>query len=493
MRKASMKRFRKHEGDDGIALVIAVALIGLVTTLMLVLVSYALRETGSTGKDRQRSSAVTAAEGQVDATFAKIQNVGRGSVPCGPLTAVASRQSARDTTQVTTTVIYYDASGAIIPCSSLSTIVATQAKVTSVATSAPLAGQTPAKRTIESLATLTPVLSVASDKAIFGDKGTSLGNSATVTGYQGKPNAKTYSNGDVTCANSGTQHGDLESQGNMLVKGSCTVHGNVHSNKGVILEGSVTVDGQVLAHDGDIDMGGTAVIGGARASGDIDFLLPRGCSTATCVPHTDVPAVPRAEFPKIFFNEVDWRAAGYVVVTDQNNCSPAAGALNNPSTWIQANGNATGRLKTVLVTDCRISYGNSTVVVLSNDLAVFARDGFDFANSVTFSSPGDGPNKSLHLIQPFGSPCFASPPGINIGNSLVIEGSVASFMYSPCDVVFLNSATMKGQIYGGSKVIINNSITLHYVPVPVPGLSVSGSGSTTVAYTLDVVYKRETR
>ena len=120
-------RMRQNNVEDGMALVVAVALIGLVTTLMLVLVTYALRETGSTGFDRQRSAAVTAAEGQVDSTFARMQLSSRASLPCDVLPEVQSRQSPNDTMSVVTTVTYYDAAGAVVPCSQVSTVTLVQA------------------------------------------------------------------------------------------------------------------------------------------------------------------------------------------------------------------------------------------------------------------------------------------------------------------------------------------------------------------------------
>lgn len=498
-------RMRQDNPDAGIALVVAVALVGLVTTLMLVMVTYALRETSSTGFDRQRSAAVAAAEGQLDATFAKMQLSSRGSLACGKLDAVPSRQSVNDTMSVVTTVTYYDAAGAVVPCSQKGSVTLVKAKVSSVATSEPLAGKPAASRMFESMVNLRPVYSQASDKAMFGDAGVTHGGSATVTGNGGKPNANTYSNGPVRAWDSCTQHGNLQSQEPILVKGSCTVHGDVHSNKGIIMEGSVTVHGKVLAHAGNISMGGTAVIGEARASGNIDWLEPNGCSTAPCVKYTDVAPVARTEFPVINFDRAAWEAAGYLVVDGLNDCTPGVGGLNEPAHWVQDNINRVGRAKTVFVTTCQLNFPSSVApaLTLSNDMAIFADRGFTFGNSDVFSATAAKPPFLLHLIQPYSAtarPCTAGlTDGITFGNSNVIGGvdngqGVNAFIYSACNVELGDSNTFSGQIYSGGVINIRGSLTLHYQTVPVAGVVAAESTvSALVSYKLDVIYKREVR
>ena len=473
---------RQERGDEGIALVVAISLIGLVTTLMLVMLAYALRETGSSGRDRQRASAVTAAEGQVDLTLSQLQNVSRTSLPCGLLSAVTSQQSPADTISVVTTVTYYDADGDPVPCSSVETAALAQAKVVAVASSNPLAGQASARRTFEALVNLSASMSNDLDMAIFGEAGVVIGNSATVLGEQGRPDADIYSNGDIVCGNSGTFNGSLLAQGSITVQESCLLQVDAHANDSVDLQNSVAVMGRVLVHAGDAILGNSISIGQqVFASG----LIKGNCSPAAkCFPHATVPPVPDSPFPVISWDASEW--PGYTIVTDKNDCDPASDA--NPSTWIRENGGSLTRGKTVVVTDCQIRFDNSVTVGLSTDLAIFARGGFDFGNSVTFSS---STAQALHLIQPYDSvathPCTTD--GVVIRNSVTVGGTVAALLYSPCNINIINSGTWRGQIYAGGTAQIKNSLTLHYRPVPLFGVT----GTNQTSYSLDVVHKRENR
>jgi hypothetical protein len=488
---------RQPAGDDGVALVAAIAIIGLVSTLMLAMLVYVQRETGSTGKDRQRSSAVAAAEGQVDLTLARIQEAAVTSLPCGTLAPVTGRQSAADSFSTVTQVTYYTAAGSPIDCAALATATVDKAKVTSVATSGALAGQSPARRTVESMVQMTPATTVVNglDKAIYGDAGVAFDNSSTMLSDGAAPNADVYSNEDVTCVNSGEYRGSLLAQKRIYLDNSCTIAVDAHAGTGVsTLRSSNRVMGRVLVHRGNVDLGigSSSQVGQqVRASGTIRW---DGCTGAKCFPgDTTVAPVPPNPFPILNWNattEAQWRAAGYNnIVTNQNDCT--AGAANNPSRWIQDNDNSTTRGKTVLVTNCRISYGNSVDLVLADDLAVFARGGFELINSIKFMS-NSSTVRRLHLVHPYDAapdPCTTT--GIRIGNSVTFESSVNTFLYSPCNIIMENSTQFQGQIYAGGVARFVNSFAMQYRPVPVFGATFSTSSAVAASYTLSMVYKRE--
>ncbi len=160
--------------DDGVALIVSIALIGLVGVLMLTILVYALGETRASGRDRQRASSVTAAEGQLDVTLAQIQNSRPLRCPADTQPSVASQQSAADVVDIVVDVTYYDAAGNPVDCVTLTSGVATEAKVVSTGTSQPLAGQAPAQRKIETLVRLTPTFQTGLQQAIFGNAGVSL-------------------------------------------------------------------------------------------------------------------------------------------------------------------------------------------------------------------------------------------------------------------------------------------------------------------------------
>ena len=131
-------------GDEGVALVAAVAVVMLVTLLMGTLIAYAVSETRQTGRDRQRSSAVMRAEGSVDHDA----GADAGLEPGGPAVRVDQTNSevARDTTAITTTVTYYNAAGTVLACPLAAGSLVVQALVKSTATTSSLAGQAAAKR-----------------------------------------------------------------------------------------------------------------------------------------------------------------------------------------------------------------------------------------------------------------------------------------------------------------------------------------------------------
>src|SRR5689334_25075880 len=94
---------RRHE-DDGVALMMAVALTAMSGVLIVTLIGLAMRETNQTSNNRSRAAAITTAEGAVDATLAAIQGVDVSTLPCGGTTS--SSGSAPETVSITTTVNY---------------------------------------------------------------------------------------------------------------------------------------------------------------------------------------------------------------------------------------------------------------------------------------------------------------------------------------------------------------------------------------------------
>src|SRR5450830_652391 len=113
---------RRVDDDRGIALVVAVALMALVTTLLVVMVSVAIHENSSSGRDRQRSSAVMTAEGQVDSLISQIQSAAITDLPCDPIPPL-NVSVGSDTMTITSTVIYSTAAepDLQVACGSLGT------------------------------------------------------------------------------------------------------------------------------------------------------------------------------------------------------------------------------------------------------------------------------------------------------------------------------------------------------------------------------------
>ena len=153
--KTMMRRLLPRRDEDGVALVAAMAVVMLVGMLVVVTIKIAMSESTATGRDRQRSSAVSTAESQVDVLMSQIQS----STPtqlgglCGPLTG--SAPVASDSFALASTVTYYKPDGVTeVPCASLPTTEVAFAKIRTAATSNALNDTTAAKRDLGFEATI---------------------------------------------------------------------------------------------------------------------------------------------------------------------------------------------------------------------------------------------------------------------------------------------------------------------------------------------------
>src|SRR3954449_4212262 len=96
--------------DEGVALLIAIALTALAAAMMITMTTIVIRENRQSGRDRDRSVSVMTAEGGIDTALAQVQNAAVTSIPCGTTTQT-SNNAQPEVVSVTTTVTYYDANG----------------------------------------------------------------------------------------------------------------------------------------------------------------------------------------------------------------------------------------------------------------------------------------------------------------------------------------------------------------------------------------------
>jgi hypothetical protein len=84
-------------------------------------------------------------------------------------------------------------------------------------------------------------------------------------------------------------------------------------------------------------------------------------------------------------------------------------------------------------------------------------------------------------------PTACSTGSYNISDSNdVAYNNVNISMYSPCTVSVSNSTSMSGQLLGGT-LLVNNQLTMNFVPVLVPGVgNIDG-------FNEDIAYIREVR
>ena len=495
--------------DEGVALLVAITLTALATILMITMTTLVLREGRQTSHDRDRSVSITTAEGGVDNALAQIQNASVGSIPCGATTRT-STNSKPETVVVTTTVTYYDASGTALPCQGsgglLSTSVAVQAGVKSVAVSTPAGGGQQVRRAMETLVQLKPKFANDLAQAIFGNAGVTVANNFNLYGQSG-PDADVYTNGDFTCTNNEHFRGSIYSQGTITLNGPCTIDVNAWAKNGFqSLDTKASVGGDVLVSNGNANITAGTIGGKVKA---VNITPASYCTNNPnkCVTGANTaPPPPAVSFPSLGMDTVPWTTptsqggGGFTMVT-LNNCSNTS-ANDNPANWIATNA-ASLSTKTLIKTTCTLKFlQNVNTVKLKQDIAVFADGGIDLENSMTFQST-DSTKHYLYLIQPTSAITSATPCGtytagsgsnrvnlgIYLGNLVTMDPTISELLYTPCDVHKENQSSTYGQVYAGGTAYIDNKTDATYVPMPVWGAIAT---KVVLSYTSDILYKRET-
>ena len=508
----------RAQGDDGIALVVAIALIAIVGMLIASIIAVAIYESRSTGRDRTRSQAVMAAEQSVDAMMASIQGASTSTLPCGTL-STQSVSVASDQLTVLPTVQYFDQNGIeITDCVAIRTGLtrAYTAVIRAGATSQAISGQAPAARAVEMQVTLNPAFANDMDKAIFGKGGVTLANHADIYGQNGQPNADVYSDKDVLCNNNQNFYGSIYAEGNVRLEGSCWVAVNVHAGTNFYSQSGTTVNGDVLVANGGAQPDKNSSVGGQMlTSGTIHseaFGTNRVCGTPAsgkCVSGATVPPVPHQDFPIMNADAASlaqWAAAGYTVraTFSGSQCGMYSGTANNlngkvdnVANWILTNlSTFTG--PTIVISNCpgqqvKFQMDNANTqpqLVLPQNLVIFSQAGFNFSNKTEISSSVPGQDRNFYLIQPYNAvpqPCTSE--GIALDNLVQMTSDVHMLMYSPCNIRKANNTTNYGQIYSAGTVQIHNKLTMFYEPLPVIG--VTNSSSRVESYSVEISYKRE--
>lgn len=494
--------------DEGIAMVVAVALIALVGMVIAALVAIAMYESRASGRDRQRSQAVMAAEQQVDTLLSLIQTGDVSTVPCGVLPVVPV-SVVSDRLNVQSTVTYYDNSSPTplpIDCASVQagTVQAYQAIISAKAVSEPLADQAPATRTMEMMLRLEPNYGNDLTKAIFGDGGIDLSNQADIYGEDGQPNADVYTNGNVSCTNNQHYYGSIYAQGSVYMANKCVVEVDVHAGTSFTGDNpQVAVNGRVMVAAGNAYLNGKPQIGQqVLASGTITPAATGVCATPNkCFPGAAVPPVPHQDFPIMNADSAsiaEWQAEGYTnVVRFGSGGNSCTGSIPNPANgkadWVGYQISLMGpnlSQDTIVVSDCpnKILF-QGLDLRLKKNLLIFSDAGFSFSNKTIISSTNSD-QRHLYLIQPYDAvathPCTSE--GISLDNQVTVSPTVDMLLYSPCSIRKANNTTHYGQIYAGGMAQIHNKLTMYYRPLPVFGVQAS---STIESYSTEIQFKRE--
>ncbi len=498
-----MRTRNLRENDEGIAMVVAIALMGIVSILVVTLAVLAIHQAQASGRDRQRSSAVMTAEGVVDTLVAAIQSSAPADLPCGTLTD-EQVTVVSDTLTSSPTVTYFDAAGNPVDCGALATTQLASASVSATTVSDPIVGQAPARRTVETLLRLDATYENGLNKAIFGDGGVTLANKADIYGQDGQPNADVYTNGNVICNNHQHYYGSIYAQGYVSMANTCTIEVDVQAAGNITATNpGVSINGRALSSNGSIDLGPASLGQQARASGSVTGNV---CSTpGKCFPGVSVAPPPYQAFPEIDWADYTaWVSDGFsnVVTISGSQCGMYSepgklnGKVDAAGKWLYENGETLPG-DTVLLVDCPSQPVKlqGVGITINHNLAIFSKGGVNFAGNTLITSASSEPH-NLYLIQPYDAvsthPCTSD--GIALDNQVTVDSTINSLLYSPCTIRKANLTTHYGQIYAGGIAQIDNQLTMYYEPLPVPGgLLLGGAGATVKSYSVEILYTRENK
>ncbi len=475
--------------DEGVALLFAIALIGLAGVLITTLVGLAIRESRGTANNRDRAASVATAEGAVDATLAAIQEAAVAALPCGATTSNA--QNVPDVVSITTTVTYLDTAGVAAACPPSETTLVSQVLVEAVATSTPAGGGLAVRRVFESLAALKPVYSTDLNKAIFGNAGINVGNNFNLYGQSG-PDADIYTNGNFSCANNEHFRGSvIAPQGSISLSNTCLIDVDADARDGFTMS-SGTVSGNVKVSAGSANISGGSVGGKVYASNPSAWCTAN--TTKCTIGPVKIPSI--SAFPIINGDDptiAQYTSAGYAVVSLTECDARKAGS---PGKWLEDIASGITQ-PTVLRTPCRLDFApDAKTVALNNNVAIFADRGISISNSIRFQSTSAGTPRQILFIHPadFHSSlrvpdtCASLGTGISLSNLVEMTNDISELLYSPCDISKANQSTVYGQVYAGGIADISNKTDAYYRPVDVLGVS---SAKVVQDYLADVLYKRE--
>jgi len=125
---------------------------------------------------------------------------------------------------------------------------------------------------------------------------------------------------------------------------------------------------------------------------------------------------------------------------------------------------------------------------LYGDTAIIL-NGLSVTQQFTVTS-GDGSNHKLWIIVPYSAPATGSRGLDSNSTNITFDANTEAFLYAPGSVTMNPHGNYRGQIYGGT-VDLKNDSDMTYEFVGVPGVDLSAGTSSIIGYDVELVYKRE--
>lgn len=487
-----LRRLMKRE--DGLAMIVALLVTFVVLLLSVVVLQQSIHNVGTSAYDRERLTAVSAAEAGLDYFYNRMENANATSLP-GTLTG--SVGSGPSSVSYTVTPTYY--------ANSTGTIAFTG---TPSASNFPLSvymrsvgtATDGSSRVMETFAALTAIYGGVNG-AMITNHDLSLTNNFTLNGNNGNDGDLIINSGNFT-APSGVES----------IRGSIYVHAgtasfgtNAHLYGTLWANGSLTVNHSQAQVDGDVKSTTSSVtVSAGTVSGGASYCTGSAPSnvTGTKVQTCSLGAPPSQSIPLIQYNQTAWASFGYGEKT-----FTGASACTDARTWIEGTGantydsgttsnwgtlthaSSTGTTTGVVVltpNTCQYTASNNANVTMKTDLALLAYGGIDLGNNSSWT--GSGGTRNLFFMSPYNGVASRCSPTYNPSQNITVQNlntftSVRVSVYTPCTASVSNNSGFVGQVIGDT-ISVSNKMTLNYYPVLIPGTDITG-------YKQDVAYIRE--
>ena len=477
-----------------------VALLGMMVASIVVTMT--IIAANDSGRDRVRTAEVHSAEAAVDTTMAILQTI----TPCpSPAFSGMTYGSGPEASTVAVTIDYYRDATKLTCSSGFLSDVPTRAVISATSTAVNAQQGLQPVRTLQAQVNLTPVYSPGAKAAIFSANG--LGTSASFHLEPGTPGESSnvwIDSGNWTCKGGSSQiktvgsvflpAGSLDLQNNCVVDGDVWTQNNLSTSSASepnAVSGSITVRSGNLNLSKAITINGAALLGGAT---DTDLTALGGITAnlgAAAIPNLTSVGLPRIEW-----TPATWTAEGFAVKT------AADFGLRMDASWGGPDGNSpcdswndstpivlpTGKTVYYLPSSCP---GTITIkkgaLELHGDTAIFL-NGLSVTQTFTVTSVG-GTHK-LWIIVPYSAPSTGSRGLDSNSTSITFDANTEAFLYAPGSVSMNPHGNFRGQIYGGT-VDLKNDSDMVYENVGVPGVDLGASTSSIVGFEVELVNKRE--
>lgn len=481
-------------GDTGSAIVAAVAVAFIALSLGVLIITVAISTAQDSGKDRQRTSQVHAAEAGVDQVYYDLQT---GQTPCTlPRFEVGS---APDVTYVDARVDYYGPSNDLLTCAA-GVLSGAPAKAVITADSASSnkvgPGSATRPRSMQSEVLLAPS-SGGAGYAIYTYSEFSVPNSFDLS-ESGEDSPDIYARQGFTCSNSSTTSGSVFSAlGSATLSNSCSIGGNLEVRGDITMSNKARVEADAFSSRGGLTLNNTASVGrDATVWGGFSGSTDKVGGTITTHNSTGpFLADPLDQpLPYVGFVAADWTSQGYQVVDVGTDCD----VIKNGGGGVTSMFDAT--VPTVYYGNCKLDFSNNNSgLELQTDVALFLEQGISVKNNFELASSDTAVTRKLYVIDPAGigpmptgwDPATCTGADLDFGNKTDIDKSVNVFLYTCGTIEASNNSDLYGQFYGKS-VTVANSFTMHFVSMPPVGVDLGGAPASP-GFKVEVVYKRETQ